>query len=458
MANNVLLVDIGSTYTKVVAVDLDYPKILGTASAPTTAATNIREGLFEALKCLTEKTGTTSYAESYGSSSAAGGLKMVAIGLVPALTAKAGKMAALGAGAKVLKTFAYELAASEVDEIQQLEPDIILLCGGTDGGNKEVILRNAEHLAGLAGELSVVVAGNKAAAKEAAEILEASGKQVRLCENVMPQYNCLNVEPAQAAIRNLFLEKIVQAKGLSEVQRFIGNPLLPTPRAVLQGAELLARGTAHQAGLGDLLVVDVGGATTDVYSMAEGAPASGVVLRGLQEPYAKRTVEGDLGLSHSARSTLEAVGRKKIAALTQLSEEEVEENLLLLEKEFSVSFSKEKEAVRNCLTYFAVKLATERHAGKIETIYTPCGPSFIQTGKDLTGIKTIIGTGGPLIYSSDPASLLAAARRSQEAALKPEGGSLYLDRSYIFAGMGLLSQKYPEEALALLKGELEWLG
>lgn len=142
MANNVLLVDIGSTYTKVVAVDLDYPKILGTASAPTTAATNIREGLFEALKCLTEKTGTTSYAESYGSSSAAGGLKMVAIGLVPALTAKAGKMAALGAGAKVLKTFAYELAASEVDEIQQLEPDIILLCGGTDGGNKEALQRD----------------------------------------------------------------------------------------------------------------------------------------------------------------------------------------------------------------------------------------------------------------------------------------------------------------------------
>lgn len=454
----VLLVDIGSTYTKVVAVDLDGPGILGTASAPTTVATNIGEGLAVALERLQRKTGVSSYLESYGSSSAAGGLKMVAIGLVPDLTAQAGKMAALGAGAKVLGTYAYELAALEFEEIQALEPDIILLCGGTDGGNREVILRNAEHLAGLPGRFSVVVAGNKVVSKEAAEILEARGKQIRLCENVMPQFNCLNIEPAQEAIRNLFLERIVEAKGLSDVQELIGNPLLPTPRAVLQGAELLARGTQRQAGFGDLLVVDVGGATTDVYSLATGAPAaSGVILRGLPEPYAKRTVEGDLGLSYSARSTAEAIGWKELMAESNLSEEELEKSLLRLEKEPGVISSKEEEALQRCLARSAVKIATGRHAGKVEAHYTPCGLSFVQRGKDLTQIKTIIGTGGPLIYSPNPAYLLSAARRSQDAALKPEGGNLFLDRSYILASMGLLSEKYPEEAFEILKGELEWM-
>ena len=166
------------------------------------------------------------------------------------------------------------------------------LCGGTDGGNK-VILRNAEHLTGLAGEFSVVVAGNKATAKEAAEILEASGKLGvrRLCENIMPQYNCLNVDPAQAAIRNLFRKKLSRQRDSRgpEIYQLGSSPATYALRAVLQGLELLARGTAHQAGLEIFWFVDGGSAYTDVYSMVRGT-CQQVVLRGLREPYAKRTL------------------------------------------------------------------------------------------------------------------------------------------------------------------------
>ena len=144
---NLLLIDFGSTYTKVTAVDVEQEVILGTASAMTTVTTDITDGLDRALATLADKIGARSYAKTLACSSAAGGLKMVAIGLVPELTAEAAKRAALGAGAKVLGVFCHELSELEMAEIATLAPEIILLAGGTDGGNKEVLLHNAAMLA-----------------------------------------------------------------------------------------------------------------------------------------------------------------------------------------------------------------------------------------------------------------------------------------------------------------------
>ncbi len=137
-----LLIDFGSTYTKLTAVDLDQPAILGTASAWTTVAAGLQLGYENALHQLAKLTGPLTYEARLACSSAAGGLRMVAIGLVPELTVEAAKRAALGAGARVVGTYGFELTTADLDELLTLKPDLVLLAGGTDGGNKTVLRHN----------------------------------------------------------------------------------------------------------------------------------------------------------------------------------------------------------------------------------------------------------------------------------------------------------------------------
>ncbi|MEG0377959.1 MAG: glutamate mutase L, partial [Eubacterium sp.] len=216
---NVLLVDFGSTYTKVTVVDVDERRIIGTNASFTTVETDISDGLKKALAGIEMKNGPLTYHETYACSSAAGGLKMAAIGLVPELTVKASKEASLGAGAKVMKTYAYQLTKSDIKELNKMDVDIILLTGGTDGGNYKTILHNAKMLQQLEKDIPIVVAGNRCCVDECEELLE--GKEVYLCENVMPVLGKLNVEPAQSIIREIFLKRIVKAKGLSEATSLV---------------------------------------------------------------------------------------------------------------------------------------------------------------------------------------------------------------------------------------------
>ena len=130
----ILLIDFGSTYTKVTAVDVDSETILGTAQSYTTVQSDILNGLNNALALLRETIGPVEFSGQYACSSAAGGLRMVAIGLVPELTANAARQASLGAGAKVIKTYSYGLTEGDLAEIDRIAPDICLLTGGTDGG------------------------------------------------------------------------------------------------------------------------------------------------------------------------------------------------------------------------------------------------------------------------------------------------------------------------------------
>ena len=168
----VLLIDFGSTYTKLTAVDVEGEVILGTAQAYTTVETDINDGLHEGLRRLEEKTGKLDFDKCYACSSAAGGLRMVTSGLVPELTGEAAKMASLGAGAKVVGIYAFQLTEDDLDEIRAARPDIFLLVGGTDGGNTENILHNARMLATMEPDFPVVIAGNRTAARECARILE----------------------------------------------------------------------------------------------------------------------------------------------------------------------------------------------------------------------------------------------------------------------------------------------
>ena len=457
----ILMIDFGSTNTKVTAVDLEEGKLLGTAASYTTIQTDINDGLENALKKLHEKLGgELDYAAKYACSSAAGGLRMIASGLVPELTAEAARQAALGAGAMVMKTYSYELTDDDAEEIAAIKPDIFLLTGGTDGGNKDNIIQNAQVVAGIDADFPVLIAGNRAAVRTCQKILEESGKQVMITENVMPRFNELNIEPAQSKIRELFLDRIIKAKGLSQASQLISGIMMPTPAAVLAAMELLSKGTEEQKGLGELVAVDVGGATTDLYSMTDGAPdRAGTVLKGLPEPFAKRTVEGDIGMRYSAAGIVEAAGMKRISLLSGLDEDRCWELLdLITEDTSTMPDTDELKAFDKALASMAVKTGLTRHAGTVEKVYTPMGEAWVQSGKDLSRVDKIIITGGSLIHG-EPEDVKDIASHAlynlaEAASLKPRNADVLVDKEYILSAMGLLSQYEPDIALKIMKKEL----
>ncbi|HHX93030.1 MAG TPA: MutL protein [Clostridiales bacterium] len=456
--NPVLLIDFGSTYTKLTAVDIDRESILGTSQAYSTVQTDINDGLQEGLKLLEEQTGPTVYNETYACSSAAGGLRMITSGLVPDLTSKAAKMASLGAGAKMLNVYSFELTEEDIEEIRNADPDIILLVGGTDGGNQECIIHNSKMLAALPKKYPIIIAGNRTAAKQCAEHLE--GFETFVSENVMPALGTLNVKPAQDRIRDLFLRRIVQAKGLSRTAELLTGIIMPTPAAVLQAMELLARGCEGEEGIGELIAVDVGGATTDVYSIAAGLPANDATFyKGLPEPYAKRTVEGDIGMRYSIHGIVEAAGDMRICQLSGLPSERIEELADRLSKNPDIvsNGDEELEALDYALASMAIETAVARHAGTIEETYTIMGKTYIQEGKDLRDVSRVILTGGSLIHTKRTAEIASHALYSvsNPMSLRPVAADIRIDRNYIVAAMGLLSTHYPEIALRIMKKELE---
>jgi uncharacterized protein (TIGR01319 family) len=382
------------------------------------------------------------------SSSAAGGLRMVTIGLVRELTAAAARQAALGAGAKLVGTFAYRLTQQDLQEITALAPDIVLLAGGTDGGNMEVVLHNAAALGASALACPIVYAGNRNAEDDVRGLL--SNKTLVCTGNVMPEFNVLDIEPARAAIRSVFIERIVHAKGIDRAAAEFDAVVMPTPAAVLEGARLLADGVPGVPGLGTVLVVDPGGATTDVHSVAPGEPAPGVVPQGLPEPRVKRTVEGDLGMRHNAAAVVEAAGIDAVAADSGLDEKQIRALLGRLKAE-DLPSSAEEEALDRALARAAIGIAVRRHCGTLKTVYTPTGPVTVQHGKDLRGVGAVIGTGGVLAASADARTILgrALADAREPLALMPAAPRLLLDREYLLYACGLLQSVEPQAALEL---------
>ena len=457
----VLLIDFGSTYTKLTAVDLDAEVILGTAAAYTTVQTDINDGLQEALSKLEAKTGKLDLAECFACSSAAGGLRMVTSGLVPELTGEAARLASLGAGAKVVGVYAFQLTEDDLEDIKAQKPDIFLLVGGTDGGNTECILGNARMLAQMKGDFPVIIAGNRTAARECQRILK--DYETYICPNVMPKFGTLQIEATQKQIRELFLNRIVQAKGLSKAATLLSDIMMPTPSAVLQAMELLSQGCEGEMGIGDLIAVDVGGATTDVYSIADGMPTSmNTVYKGLPEPFAKRTVEGDIGMRYSIQGIVDAAGLDTVSRLSGLSKARVTELVEYLKEHTDTvpNGDADMEALDFALASSAISEAVTRHAGTMEETYTMMGLTYVQSGKNLTHVKQIVVTGGSLIHTKRTEQIAAHALYSpaQPASLRPKEASVWVDRSYILAAMGLLSSRYPAAALRMMKKELEYHG
>ena len=448
---DVLVAEIGSTTTLVNAftgIHGGEPRFAGQGCAPTSVlAGDVRVGLAGATDDLKKNMGwdTLTYGEMLATSSAAGGLRMCVHGLVYDMTVRAAQAAALGAGAIIKLATAGKLSSYDLEDIAAVEPNLILLAGGTDYGERETALFNAKAIAESGIRAPVIYAGNVQNQRAVQDLFEKAGIPCSMTENVYPKLDKLNIEPARKIIHAVFETHIIKAPGMEHIRDMVTGSIIPTPGAVMEASQLLYND------IGDLVTVDIGGATTDVHSVTGGS-AEIAILQTSPEPFAKRTVEGDLGLYINAKNVVEMIGEDTLrnelkidigavmAAYRPIPETEAQ--LILTER----------------LCREAGVRAVERHAGQLRYLYTPSGRKTIAEGKDLTAVRTIVGTGGALTRLPHREQLLRAIADCNAAGmmLYPRPGELRLlfDDEYIMASLGVLSKHYPQAALKLLRHSL----
>jgi uncharacterized protein (TIGR01319 family) len=467
--NFVATFDIGSTYTKACYIDVENGRLLSNVSRPTSASTDVSSGIEECIRLLEAETNLSfsDVLEVYTSSSAAGGLRVAAIGLVPELTLKATKIGCLGSGAKIVGSYSNGLSYYELEDLMASEPDLIVLSGGFDGGNSEAMIKSAEIISESSINVQVIIAGNKHCAPIVKKILQEGGVKSQITENILPEIDTLNVKPLEEAIRKTFEEEIINAKGIEKVKKFTTENILPTPLAVLRAATLLFEGTAENKGFEDLMVVDIGGATTDVHSVAKGTNLRKVVVKGMPEPLAKRTVEGDLGLRINAKTIVEQVG---VAAIIQMCAE-IDNQMKLNETNVKSYIerigsevmytpqNKTEQLLDAALAEAAIKVAVKRHVGSLEKVMTIEGEKQILKGKDLTKVSTVIGVGGIMAHNVYRRHILRASAFSEDDGnlLKPSLNqvNMLFDNSYLLFASGLLADKYKNVAMKLLYDNLK---
>lgn len=445
------LFDIGSTFTKLTVVDLDDPASHYRSQAPTTVGTDVRDGFLAAVDQLHEQGGPRFDQASFraASSSAAGGLALVVSGLVPRLSAEAGRIAALGAGAKLVGTLSYRLNDDDVAQLERWNPDLVLLTGGTDGGDRETLTANAATLAAWDGCPGVIVAGNREVSGAAAELLRDAGVRARAVPNILAELDRLAIDPVRDAIRDEFLTNIVRAKGIDRLHEHLDTEILPTPAVVLDGVRLLAESLFP----GGVMAIEVGGATTNVHSWARTEPDQGVVYRGLPEPDLKRTVEGDLGVRWNAETILELAGDEWFAAQGFEDQRALTAYVGTVAATPSKLPADETESrFDGLLATFAAETAVRRHCGRHREVILPEGPVTVQEGKDLRGVAAVLGTGGSVITAPEPSELLAAALGSDDPfALVPSSAELLVDTDYALYATGLLAEAHPEVGAELAR-------
>lgn len=453
---DVLVAEIGSTTTVVNAfmgLATDSPVFWGQGQAPTSVLEgDVRVGLQGAIDDLCRKKGIASieYDEMLATSSAAGGLKMTVHGLVYDMTAKAAKEAALGAGAIIHLVTAGRLRRSDLPKIREINPNLILIAGGVDYGERDTALDNAELIRSMGLKTPVIYAGNIENQEEMKLIFdEESGQKLYLVDNVYPKIDELNVEPCRKVIQDAFEQHITNAPGMEHVRDMVNGPIIPTPGAVMEATKVL------YDCLGDLMVLDVGGATTDLHSVAvESDKVARLMIS--PEPKAKRTVEGDLGVYVNRMKVIESIGEEKLREECEAMGIDLDATLASY-----VAIPKNEDEIKlvERLTKEAVLRATDRHAGFLRYIYGPGGRSTVAEGKDLTQVKYIIGTGGALTRLPHRVEIMKEIARHNETGLKlfpSEHAQILVDNDYIMASLGVLSKRYREAAIKLMEKSLDF--
>jgi len=445
---DVLVAEIGSTTTVVNAfngIGTQSPVFAGQGQAPTSVLEgDVTVGLKGAIDSLREslKADELTWDDMLATSSAAGGLKMTVHGLVYDMTVRAAKEAALGAGGIIKMITSGKMRKTDLKKIQEIQPNIILVAGGVDYGERETALHNMEMILSMGLKIPIIYAGNIENQEEVRLMCEEAENQLYIVENVYPKIDTLIVEPTRKIIQDAFEEHIIHAPGMSKVRELVKGPIIPTPGAVMEAAKVL------KEEMGDLVIFDVGGATTDVHSVTSGSEEINSILIS-PEPDAKRTVEGDLGVYVNANHVVEKIGMDNL-----LKEFPDAEEILANYKPIPVT-EREKQFVER-LTKEAVLTSLERHAGHLRYFYTASGKKAAAEGKDLTAIKYIIGTGGALTRLPSKMEILEKIKHhGKEHELYPtEAAKVLIDEDYIFSSLGVLSKSYREDALRLMKKSL----
>jgi len=456
----IILLDFGSTFTKAAVISAADKKIVCTTKAASTVKTDAVTGLNNCLKNIREQIGApeTKEAKKLASSSAAGGLRMAVCGLTKSLSIAAGRNVSFGAGAKIVHIASGALTDFDLAEIARNKTEMILLCGGYEGGNESLLVENAEKIAYSQIACPVIYGGNSRISEKVQLLMRQGNKECFLARNIIPDVGKLDPRSAENTIRSLFMQRIVNMKGLDKIRQEIGDILMPTPAAVLGAGELLSVGANHVPGMGDMMIVDVGGATTDIHSYAEHKPFEGVRFIGAAEPYAKRTVEGDLGMRESSDALCNEVGIMKMAAYTGIGVEHLQASVARRVRDTGYLPDTEAEVkLDQAIAHFAIRLAARRHCGRIERILSS-NCNRLQTGKNLTDVRTVVGTGGEIINSQDPAALLKGAlvnRVDEPDVLLPEKATMYVDGEYILYAAGLLRSYDEDLAHAVLRNSIK---
>jgi len=465
----IIATDCGSTTTKAILIeekDSSY-RLITRGEAPTTVEApfeDVTKGVLNAFREVEELTGITfldgeklikpKKDEKEGvdiyvsTSSAGGGLQMLVAGVVKSMTAESAARAALGAGAIVMEVIASNdgrMPHERVELIRRLRPDMILLAGGVDGGTIKHVVELAELIRaadpkprfGVGYKLPVIYAGNKDAREKIKEIL---GDKVALhiVDNIRPVLERENLGPARNAIHELFMEHVMQhAPGYKKLMTWTDVPIMPTPGAV----GLLVEKVARKENI-DVIGVDIGGATTDVFSVFQGV--------------FNRTVSANLGMSYSISNVLVEAGVDNILRWVPFHIEEHDLKNRIRNKMIrptTIPQTLEELIIEQAIAREALRLAFEHHktmAVGLKGVQQErtISEAFAQTMTgatlvDMMSLALLIGSGGVLSH---------APRRVQSAmmmldAFQPEGITmLTVDSIFMMPHLGVLSNVHEEAA------------
>ncbi|MEA5073527.1 MAG: glutamate mutase L [Eubacterium aggregans] len=469
MDANLIVFDIGSTWTKAVAFRLDGRKLTYLARGQaTTTVKDVALGAAQAeWDIQNQGVGLEEGYKRYSSCSAAGGLRMVAMGYMPKVTAKAAKEVAMTAGARVMEVISVDEPPEFREEVlHEIRPDIILLAGGTDNGDETSALENAAIICRAKVTATVIVACNQVAQRRVVRLLKEAGIPSIRIPNIIPTIHELNTVPAREAIHSQFIKQITQAQGVQEFCKTLSNQeVIPTPGAVFFASELLAKGIYGKEGIGSLMLIDIGGATTDIHSAIPELLELKIEERGLlinnEKQYSYRTVEGNLGMRISAGGVLDTVGAENLLTYAGpgVGESDIIDYIEMVEEQPDhIPQSEKEKAMDHAIATCAINLSIRRHAGFYAKENDAVMGVMAGTamGRDLRHIKNIVCSGGVLVNAADEekrAIITHAFEHPGNALLPIQAPRLIYDEHYLLFALGVLSKWYPEAVLDFMLEE-----
>jgi uncharacterized protein (TIGR01319 family) len=461
-----IITDVGSTTTKAILFRREEGQWRSyRREAPTTVEApdaDVTVGIARAFESLEKATGAALMVDGkpvvpyLSTSSAGGGLAMVVTGLVRHVTSRSAERVALGAGSILLDVIAMDDGRTPYEKIQalkELRPDMVLLAGGFDGDalSGPVFLGELIRESGLKPKLNpkaklpVVYAGNKNAVSFVKENLDKTF-MFHDVPNIRPTAERENLEPAHDAIHELFMNHVMsQAPGYDKLTAWVDAPVVPTPSAFGKILALVSKELSIK-----ILAIDIGGATTDVFTAINGE--------------VNRTVSANLGMSYSLLNVVKTAGiddvrfglernipRRELNDLlgnkfirpTSLATNESE-----LRSEWAAASTAVREAVKDHLRVIAgVTLSRGTEDLKIKRAFISNAKKQVETKGtfSLRNYDFVIGSGGILSHSPREVAAMILIN-----ALHPsEPVTLAVDNEFIFPHLGVLSESCPELAVEL---------